>query len=762
MKNYRLILLFICALPVSLIQAQISHGGSPLFPSQQLLKSSGESFFIEMPAFNLDSLLKDDQLNKGNMRGSFRFANKFYTSIERGKSGYNYTLPDGTKVWQVGIRSKGAYSINVLFSEYHLPPGGRLFLYNSDHSHIVGSFTHENNSEKNILPIQPVEGDEIIVEYTEPAGAAFEGKLKISEVNHDYIGLRVREPANNPANSSCMPNVACQNSDNPNINSTVLIMISGSIACTGSLINNSSENGTPYLLTATHCLNNNFTVKNPDYEDVAGTIITFFNYQQSYCSLTTRGVENMSIAGTQKACVIDTFDIALLRLNETPPDYYHPYYSGWSIEYNGSGTNISVNNYPYINIHHPVGAPKKTGHSDAIVRISNPAFQNYKFMAYSHWEVSGWTEGSTASGSSGSPLYDSNHRVIGGLSGGASDCSGTKPNGGKDYFFAMFRGWEYGNNSANYLKTYLDPTNSGKKSIDGFDPYKPNSLSRLSNANYDAAQVDTTRTTLTSPESGYLFGYNSAGINEFAEEFTITEKAEVVGAYFLVPPYSGAIPAGAKITVHVYKSGNNGPGERITAASTSFSPQYIGYSSTSKNFGKYNVTLTPATECFVKFESEQEIQGKFYIAYEITYPNPASSPFTIVYNTKFDAAANNTAWIRYNSNWIPATQYPNQTVPNTSLAIQPVVRSKSGTSIEEMKITKEENIRFNRSDRTLSIVSETSESGEIVIYSINGQIIEKLIFQGNVPVTLRAMPQGTIGLVKAISGSKVLASKIIY
>ena len=52
--------------------------------------------------------------------------------------------------------------------------------------------------------------------------------------------------------------------------SVVLLIIDGSVGCTGTLINNTDNDGKPYLLTASHCLNKQFTMKNPDYEKIAG------------------------------------------------------------------------------------------------------------------------------------------------------------------------------------------------------------------------------------------------------------------------------------------------------------------------------------------------------------------------------------------------------------------------------------------------------------------------------------------------------------
>ncbi len=52
-------------------------------------------------------------------------------------------------------------------TEYELPEGAQLFLYNPTQTEIKGTFTHQNNSAKDILPITPIQGDELIIEYRE-------------------------------------------------------------------------------------------------------------------------------------------------------------------------------------------------------------------------------------------------------------------------------------------------------------------------------------------------------------------------------------------------------------------------------------------------------------------------------------------------------------------------------------------------------------------------------------------------------------------
>lgn len=112
------------------LKAQVSHGGRPLPLS--LMRSTNGQMFKEMPPFDVQEELRIDSLNESDLRSGFRFAYKFITDYNRYNSGVTFTGPDGTRVWRLGIYSPGALSINVLFTEYELPEGAQLFLYNED------------------------------------------------------------------------------------------------------------------------------------------------------------------------------------------------------------------------------------------------------------------------------------------------------------------------------------------------------------------------------------------------------------------------------------------------------------------------------------------------------------------------------------------------------------------------------------------------------------------------------------------------------
>lgn len=744
---YLLLFLFVTAsLP---LRSQVSHGGSPLFllpDNADGLRSAKDdsSLFVEMPSFDVDSVLAEDQLNEGNMRGAFRFAHKFFYSIEKGKSGHSFVLADGTKVWQVGIRSKGAYSINLLFSEFEIPEGGQLFLYSADRSHIIGSFTHENNPEEGLFPTSPVAGEEIIVEYSEPAWAAFEAKLKITEVNHDYRDILRVEPANaNASAHRCMPDILCSEGKDLQVNrSAVLLIINGSIVCSGSMINNTANDETPYLLTAMHCFNTTAAVHKDlqEYVNAAGTVITFFNYNRPVCGTTMRGVEEMSVAGTYARCIIEPLDVALLELKETPPDHYQVYYAGWNRD-----PQVNTKTSYVFNIHHPNGDLSKYGKTTG--QITPASYTGIPlFAANSSWNVPGWATGSTAGGSSGSPLFDDKNRIIGALSGGESYCAGTAPNGASDLFSRFYLAWKYREDVDSLrLDRWLDSLNTEAMDCSGHESGEVG-LKRLANADYNNGDMPVVDT--VSESSDYLFGVNLRNVTEFAEAFEVESSCYVYGAYILTPPLSGF----TSVTAHIYNSEDEKPGEKI--ASTVFYPRFNNYSGGSFNEGKKS--FSRGAESFVAWAEQPMVDTQFFIGYELS----AIDSTFVVYNTQFANSNRNTAWINDPLNgWTPANQYAPKPV-STALGVQALITHTRDTVTEETK--REKQLHYDRNTHTISVSLSCGDSGIIRLYTIDGRLINEFSLRKDPPFTVDEILKNKPGIISLLTDECNETLKVVF
>ena len=80
-----------------------------------------------------------------------------------------------------------------------------------------------------------------------------------------------------------------------------------------------------------------------------------------------------------------------------------------------------------------------------------------------HVRITDWDLGTTEPGSSGSPLFDQNHRIIGQLHGGYAACG----NNDSDWYGRFFTSWTGGGTPATRLSDWLDPLNTGQHALDG-------------------------------------------------------------------------------------------------------------------------------------------------------------------------------------------------------------------------------------------------------------------------------------------------------
>ena len=235
---------------------------------------------------------------------------------------------------------------------------------------------------------------------------------------------------------ACNINVNCPEGADWQIEkkAVALIVNGGFAACTGSLVNNTANDGTPYFLTANHCLGN------------PNTWTYYFNHESSTCSGST-GPTNASISGGTLLVADGGADVALIELSSEPLAAWDVEFAGWD----ASGSNPEN----ATGIHHPSGDLKKICFEEDSPYTSSTGGAQV-------WWINQWEAGVTEPGSSGSPLFDQNHRIIGQLYGGAAACSGSVNNGAYDFYGRFDVSWGLG------VSDYLDPQNTGLLVLDGY------------------------------------------------------------------------------------------------------------------------------------------------------------------------------------------------------------------------------------------------------------------------------------------------------
>lgn len=431
------------------IQAQISQGGTPR--SFKFMQKSASTIPAErMTEVDVPALLIEDSLEMEQKDVPMRFGYPFDVDYSLYNSGVWTTLPDGSRIWQLQIEAPGAKSINLLFDEFYLPEGAELFIYNVDHSMVIGAFTSENNKPTGEFATQPVKGDVSILELYVPANIPHPGRLTISRVVHAYRDIffnqtEVDKLIDFLGSGSCNINVNCpEGYDWQQDKKSVAMILTGSGIrwCSGSLINNVRQDFTPYFLTANHCLSG------------YANWIFMFNYECPTCPTTANGPTWMTTSGSVLRATHSYSDFALVEMLEAPPESYDVYFAGWS--------NINTPSDSTVAIHHPSGDVKKISFNNDPVVSTN----YYTTSGTTHWMVNNWELGTTEGGSSGSPLLDVNHRIIGQLHGGEASCSVIGP----DWYGKFAVSWNNYPDSQYQLKHWLDPDNTGAATLDGISP----------------------------------------------------------------------------------------------------------------------------------------------------------------------------------------------------------------------------------------------------------------------------------------------------
>ena len=144
--------------------AQISEGGTPTsFKYQNTLKSDLPT--VQIPInFSVEDLKTVDrwQVSQG---APLKVGVLLPTDLTIDNAGSWNTLPDGKRVWRLQVQAKDAIALMLSFRDFYIPENGKLFIYSSDKTHLIGAFTHHTNPPTKEYATEFLAGDKIILEY---------------------------------------------------------------------------------------------------------------------------------------------------------------------------------------------------------------------------------------------------------------------------------------------------------------------------------------------------------------------------------------------------------------------------------------------------------------------------------------------------------------------------------------------------------------------------------------------------------------------
>ncbi len=454
--------------------AQLSQGGLPL-SSQHNLDGAG------VPQLTLE--LSPAQLGEKNSRlgvyepGQALFAGLAVKAALNPASSGKWEVVNGNHhVWRQQIHVPGALGVGLNFDAFELLEGARLFVYNPDKSVVLGAFDHTNNNEHQIFSTQVIPGQTVIIEYQEPyyegkADAPMFGILQLESAIFLGFGGGVEifgEEKGLGDAETCHVNINCQEGNlwqNQKRGVARMLMRVGDsyFWCTGSLINNTTQDASPLFLSAAHC-GSNANDRDMMYWQF------YFNYDRPACENQGTPPQHLIVGADllSLAPIEGGSDFRLLMLHQSPPPHWRPYWNGWNRTNNTS--------FSGVGIHHPTGDAKKISTYNTQLLSSNPLVSGQQMAANSAWRVV-WAptasgHGVVQGGSSGSPIFNSQGMIIGTLTGGSSSCTNLYS---PDYYGKMWYHWDKNGVEDQYsLAPFLDPLNTGVDQLPGYDPYMDN------------------------------------------------------------------------------------------------------------------------------------------------------------------------------------------------------------------------------------------------------------------------------------------------
>ena len=433
--------------------AQVTNSGQPVSWGLNL---DNQVEKINLPDFDLDAVKAEDEINDYKFEAPWRFG--YMHSVDYGfDDGVWTTLDNGDRIWRILITSKNALSLNFIFDDFYMPDGGYIYLYNNQRTDLLGAYDSNQNQESGVLGTWLVEGDAVWIEYYEPSIVKGQGRLHIAKATHGYRNAQSFNEAKGLNDSGdCNLDVDCSIGEDweelkeHNKRSAGILLSGGSGFCSGALINNTANDGTPYFLTANHC-----------FSDPSSWAFRFGWISSNVVCATTQnssnGPTNMTLSGATLRARDAGSDFALVEINQNIPDEWDRVFAGWD----RSGITPEFT----VGIHHPSGDVMK------VCRDDDQPTQTINGGAQT-WEITtaggGWEWGVTEPGSSGSPLFDTEGRIIGQLYGGGAACSGTVDNNLLDYYGRFDISWEGGGSSSTRLRDWLDPSSTGTNEIDHY------------------------------------------------------------------------------------------------------------------------------------------------------------------------------------------------------------------------------------------------------------------------------------------------------
>ena len=354
--------------------------------------------------------------------------------------------PEGGQVAAISITSAGAHGLRLGLVVDAMPDAAELRLYRKDRSktgfETTGKAVNEaiarnrradgDTRAAGIWWTPDLGADEVTLEIALPAGlSTSQLRIAIPTLTHAYVNLalptelELRDslvPRNVGDAAGCELDASCADQYATERNAVARMTYVGSdnryYYCTGTLLNNTRRDLTPYFLSANHCISTQAS---------ATSLRTDWFFRSASCNSFEPSAQTTALQrGATLLYATAAHDATLMRLNDAAPA--GATLAGWDAR----GT--AVTGTAIYGLHHPQGD---------LLKYSEGQVQSYRNCSLSAGSITcnpgnaqsdfvnvGWSKGVTEGGSSGSAMF-AGGRVVGTLSGGSSSCT---VSGGSDVY----------------------------------------------------------------------------------------------------------------------------------------------------------------------------------------------------------------------------------------------------------------------------------------------------------------------------------------
>ena len=400
---------------------------------------------LTTPAVDVDAVIAEDAVREAQGLAP-RYAIPIAADVTLADAGTLESLKGAERVWRLRVRSEGASSLNFGFGRYVMPAGGSLYVYSADGSTVRGPFTDADNEVHGELWTPIVPGDEAVIEVRVPTDMLPFLELRLTSINHGYKDFWVGAA---DKSGSCNVDVVCPQSEGwrDQVRSVGVISTGGGTFCSGFLVNNVEEDLTPYFMTANHC---EIDAGN------AASLVVYWNYETSTCGGWPDGVLDQYQTGSIFRAARAASDFTLVELDDPPDPAFDVHWTGWD--------NSDADPTSATAIHHPSTDEKRI--SFEYDPLSTTSYYGTSVPGDgTHLRITDWDLGTTEPGSSGSGLWNQDHRIVGQLHGGDAACGNDK----SDWYGRFSVSWDAGSSSSSRLRDWLDPMSTGAVTLDGID-----------------------------------------------------------------------------------------------------------------------------------------------------------------------------------------------------------------------------------------------------------------------------------------------------